>query len=169
MTVSWPEVITCRNGTRRRPQFSPFATPYLLICAAFWAGVDTILAGRTVLVIETEFIIALAIQSLLESVDAASVLVANSPGEADSMAASWADAALAIVELEADRPDLLDLARRLSEAGIPVLGLSADPQLAASGVPELPGTPVVLKPIPDAELMAAIARRLDQNPLPEVT
>jgi hypothetical protein len=38
-----------------------------------------------------------------------------------------------------------------------------------TGVPELPGTPVVIKPVPDEDLARAILARLNQNPLPEVT
>lgn len=125
------------------------------------------LAGHRVLVVETEFIIALGIQAVLEQLGASTVL-ANSASEALDKVAQWNSAALAIVELESNRPELIEFARQVSQSGIPVLGLSADARLSF-GVPELPGTPVIVKPIPDEELAAAVARRLGQNPLPEVT
>jgi CheY-like chemotaxis protein len=128
----------------------------------------TMLGGRTVLVVETEFIIALGVQSVLEALGASAVVVANSAADAHASAADWFGAALAIVELEANRPDLVELARQIAQSGIPVLGISADISLSF-GVPELPGTPVVVKPVPDEDLAEAIRRRLAQNPLPDVT
>lgn len=125
------------------------------------------IASRTVLVVETEFIIALGIQSVLETLGANSVL-AGSAGDAIHKAALWSVASLAIVEVELGRPELIDLARQISQRGIPVLGISADSRLAG-GVPELSGTPVLIKPVPDADLMEAIEARLAQNPLPDVT
>ena len=126
------------------------------------------LGGRTVLVVETEYIIALGVQSVLEALGASSVVVANSAADANAFATAWSGAALAIVELEANRPDLVELARQIAQSGIPVLGITADVGLAY-GVPELPGTPVVVKPVPDEDLAEAIRRRLGQNPLPDVT
>jgi CheY-like chemotaxis protein len=126
------------------------------------------LAGRTVLVVETQFIIALGVQTVLEDLGASNVILATSAGEAHANASAWGRAGLAVIELEANRPELIELARQVSQSGIPVLGLSADTRLAF-GVPELPGTPIVIKPIPDEDLAAAILDRLRQNPLPEVT
>lgn len=126
------------------------------------------LGGRTVLVVETEIIIALGIQSVLETLGAGSVVLANSSAEALARVDSWERAALAVVELEAHRRDLIELARQIAQSGIPVLGISADSRLAL-GVPELPGTPIVIKPVPDQDLEQAIGRRLAQNPLPDVT
>lgn len=126
------------------------------------------LGGRTVLVVETEFIIALGVQSVLEALGASAVVVASSAADAHASAADWFGAALAIVELEANRPDLVELARHIAQSGIPVLGISADIGLSF-GLPELPGTPVVVKPVPDEDLAEAIRRRLVQNPLPDVT
>lgn len=126
------------------------------------------LAGRTVLVVETEFIIALSIQEILGSLGATDVILAGSVADATAKAPQWAQAALAIVEVETSRPRLIDLALQISQSGIPVLGISADSRMAA-GVPALPDTPIVVKPVPDEDLVAAILARLGQNPLPEVT
>lgn len=126
------------------------------------------LTGRTVLVVETEYIIALDIQSFMEELGAASVVTARSPEDAHGSSGSWSNAALAVIELEDSRPDLIELARQISQSGIPVIGISADARLAR-GVPELPGTPVVIKPVSDEDLAEVIRDRLGQNPLPEVT
>lgn len=126
------------------------------------------LDGQTVLVVETEFIIALGIQSVLQSLGAAQVVLATGAADAHKLTPSWTTASLAIIEMEANRPELIELARQVSQSGIPVLGLSADVGLS-SGVPELPGTPVIIKPIPDEDLRAAILGRLRQKPLPDVT
>ncbi len=126
------------------------------------------LAGLTVLVVETEFIIALSIQGILEGLGATDVVLAGSAADATAKAHQWSGAAMAIVEVETSRPHLIDLAQQISQSGIPVLGISADSRMAM-GVPALPGTPIVVKPLPDEELVAAILDRLGQNPLPDVT
>ena len=119
------------------------------------------LAGRAVLVVETEFIIAMGIQTVIEGLGADKVIIAGNAHEAYACAARWASAALAVIELEIARPELIELARQISQSGIPVLGISANARLAA-GVPELPGTPIVIKPVPDADLVTAITERLAQ-------
>ncbi|MBJ3783260.1 hypothetical protein [Devosia sediminis] len=112
-------------------------------------------AGRTVLIVETEFIIGLGISSVLETRFAAHPVVCRSASEAFDRAAEWSSASLAVIELESNRPDLIELARSISQSGIRVLGLSADSRLA-SGVPGLPGTPILIKPVPDDTIEAAI-------------
>ncbi|SMQ72215.1 hypothetical protein SAMN06295905_2088 [Devosia lucknowensis] len=125
------------------------------------------LAGRTVLVVETEIIIALSIQSVLETLDAAHITIAGNPRDAqDDDALSLVG--LAIIELELHRPASFELARKLHSRGIPIVGITADFRLR-EGVPELPGTPVIVKPVPDDDIIRAIRLRLDQNPLPDVT
>ena len=121
------------------------------------------LNGRVVLVVETEFLIALGIQTVVQALGAASVALAKSPTEAAAHLVEWSSAALAIVEVESDKRELVEFARQLSQSGIPVIGLSADSRLAF-GVPELPGTPILIKPLPDSDLAAAIEKRLRQNP-----
>jgi len=121
------------------------------------------LNGRTVLVVETEFIIALGIQGVLQSLGAGKVVLARNPDEANAQLQDWQKAALAIVEIEADKIGLIEFARQLSQGGVAVIGLSAD-SIQSQGVPELPDTPILLKPVPDAELAQAIRARLGQNP-----
>lgn len=124
--------------------------------------------GRTVLVVETEFMIALGIEAVLEARFSSDVVIARNPAEAMARSADWANAWLAIVELEINRPELIELARQISQSGIPVLGFSANMDLKF-GVPDLPGTPVVIKPIPDSDLEAAIRDCRRQYPFPDVT
>lgn len=119
------------------------------------------LSGRSVLVVESEFIIALGIQNVIEGLGASDVVTAGTPREALATSTRWASSVLAVIELETARPDLMEFARQLSQSGIPVLGISADARLAA-GVPELPGTPIILKPFSDADLVCAIKARLAQ-------
>ncbi len=126
------------------------------------------LNGRTVLVIETEFIIALGLQDALQAMGAERVVAARNPDEANQQLSDWRTATLAIIEIERERPDLIEFARQLAQSGIPVIGLSADKRVS-QGVPELPGTPILLKPLPDADLAAAVRDRLAQKPLPDVT
>jgi DNA-binding NarL/FixJ family response regulator len=127
------------------------------------------LNGRTVLVLETEFIIALGIQSALQAMGASHVVLARSPDEANQHMSDWTSAALAIVEIETDKPELIAFAQQLARSGVAVIGISAD-DLRAEGVPGLPGTPILLKPFPDADLAEAVKVRLAQKPwLPEVT
>lgn len=121
------------------------------------------LNGRTVLVLETEFIIALGIQSALQAMGATQVVLARSPQEANQHKSDWTAAVLAIVEIETDKPELIAFAQQLAQSGMAVIGISAD-DLRAEGVPELPGTPILLKPLPDADLAEAIKLRLAQKP-----
>lgn len=121
------------------------------------------LNGRTVLVLETEFIIALGIQSALQAMGATQVVLARSPDEANQHRSEWTAAALAIVEIETDKPELIAFAQQLAHNGVAVIGISAD-DLRAQGVPGLPDTPILLKPLPDADLAEAIKVRLAQKP-----
>ena len=125
------------------------------------------LTGLAVLVVEPEIIIALGIQAVLETLGSPVTILAHSVRDADAKGAQWNDAVLAIIELEVDDPQTIEFAWQVSQRGIPVLGTSADASLA-SGVPELPGTPILIKPITDKGLAEAIQARL-QNPLPDVT
>jgi CheY-like chemotaxis protein len=117
------------------------------------------LAGQTVLVVETEIIIAIGTKEVVEALGASSVILARDAAEAQARTPEWSTAVLAVIELEVARPELIELARQVSQSGIRVLGISADTRLAF-GVPELPGTPIVIKPIPDEDLARAIRSRL---------
>ncbi|MBD8066690.1 hypothetical protein IC608_14545 [Devosia sp. PTR5] len=112
------------------------------------------LKGRTVLIVETEALIAIDIQSTLESAGAAETIIAFSATEALKLAEHWAGAALAVVEVEQNRHDLLALIRTVVQSGIPTVCISADSRLTA-GLPGLPNVRVLAKPVPEETLLEA--------------
>lgn len=117
------------------------------------------LTGRSVLIVETEALIAIDIQSVLESLGTANFVVAYNAFDAMEMGEHWASAALAVVEVEPFHPELMALARTISQAGIPVIAITADSGLA-NGLPDLQQVEVLLKPVPEAILVGAVQRAL---------
>jgi len=79
----------------------------------------------------------------------------TSPDEFHRRVQSWSGVSLAILEIEARRPDHIDLAKSALDRGIPVMALTADSQYR-QGIPGLPGMPVLVKPVPDETLSTAI-------------
>lgn len=126
------------------------------------------LTGRTVLVVETEFIVALSLQAVVETLGATHVVLASTVQEARAKCHGAGNSALALIDLDTDQANAMALAQDLLERDIVVIGMSADYDLA-SGVPTLSGTPIILKPVMDAALVDAIRLCLNQNPLPDVT
>lgn len=119
------------------------------------------LAGRTVLIVETEIIISLSMQAVLHGLGATNFVVLNNPADFDPQLYPWQSLGLAILEIEADRPDQSDLALAATGAGIAVLGLTADGHWKNS-MPALPNIPVVVKPVPDdilAESVTSLMKR----------
>ncbi|KKB07317.1 response regulator [Devosia chinhatensis] len=120
------------------------------------------LASKTVLVVETEIIIALSMDAVLRGLGAEDVLIATSPAEALRHTRDWGPIAMVILELETRRPENLSLAKSALEAGVLVLGVTADSQ-AAKGLAELPDIPMVVKPVPDETLEQAVIDLLKRN------
>lgn len=106
------------------------------------------LAGRTVLIVEAEIIISLSMQAVLHGLGATNFIVLNSPADFDPELYPWQSLGLAILEIEAGRPDQRDMALAATGAGIAVIGLTADGQLKKS-MSALPDIPLVVKPVPD--------------------
>ncbi|WP_338720594.1 hypothetical protein [Devosia sp. XK-2] len=119
-------------------------------------------SNGAILIVETEFIIALGIQNTLQTLGLSEVVLAKSPDEAAALLEDWSILALAIVEIEVDKPGLIEFALQLVRHGVTVIGLSADSRLV-DGLPELPGIPILIKPLPDADLAQTIRSRLDQK------
>jgi hypothetical protein len=115
------------------------------------------LAGSTVLIVEAEYLVALDLQNSLQASGAGKVILARNPSDALEKADEWMDATLAIVELEADRPQLRAFADLITRAGISVIGLTTDERLAE----RWPDRPILLKPGLDQHLAEAIRRALD--------
>ncbi len=113
------------------------------------------LAGQSVLIVESEIIISLSMQVVLQAMGAGHVTVLTSPEEFRIQGRMAHSPALAVIEVESRRHDQLDLVRTLRDAGIPVLGLTADSALR-NGMPDLPDMPFLVKPVPDDSLVEAV-------------
>ncbi|WP_240230289.1 hypothetical protein [Devosia lacusdianchii] len=121
------------------------------------------LNGKTVLVIEEEFLIALDIQRVLETLGAGQTLFARTVQEADAIAAQGTDIGLAIVEVRAGPAPSLELTHALVKSKVAVVLSTADVSLRR-GLPQLPDIPVVLKPMAEDDLVAAIGLALAARP-----
>jgi DNA-binding NtrC family response regulator len=117
------------------------------------------LSGQTILVVEEEFLIALDIQRVLEDHDAGQCVFARSITEALALRDRWIGYGLAIIELQANHTDGLELLAGLQTAGIALVVTTADLSLR-SGLPGVPGIQVLIKPFPEAELVSAIKEAL---------
>ncbi|HEY0032624.1 MAG TPA: hypothetical protein VGB81_05110 [Devosia sp.] len=121
------------------------------------------LDGTNVLVIEEEFLIALDIQRMLEGLNSGQVLFARSALEASSMHDHWSAVGLAIVELSLQPNAALELVQRLLDQRIPVVLCSAD-MAFSTGAPQYPQLPLVIKPMAETDLVAAIRKVLIAKP-----
>ncbi|HWU17435.1 MAG TPA: hypothetical protein VN155_07105 [Devosia sp.] len=117
------------------------------------------LNGRTILIVEEEFLIALDIQRVLEDHDAGQCVFARSAAEALALSERWHTYSLAIVELRPDHADSIALLRGLSQAGTNLIVTTSDPGLR-SGSDVAPGAPTLIKPFPEEELLSAIGKTL---------
>lgn len=120
------------------------------------------LAGRTVLIVEAQYLIALDLQNSLEDLAAGEVVIAQDPAHAQDLAGQWTSCTLAIIEVERDLSEHIALAGALLRSGIPVIGLTADPDLRRH-INWLADTPILLKPVPSEIVTAAIAAVLSQK------
>jgi CheY-like chemotaxis protein len=117
------------------------------------------LAGQTVLIVESEFLIALDIQRCLEALGAAQTVFARNTVEALDAIGRWPGFVLALVEIHHEHDDDAALLRGLGEAGVKLVLLSSDATLRR-GNPGFPGAPVVMKPFLEEDLAGAIERAL---------
>ena len=116
------------------------------------------LNGQTILVVEAEFLIALDIQRMLEGLGAGQMLFARAAHEVQELAPRWPTIGLAIVEIGPNFSETT-LVHGLLAENIPVICSAADSALR-QGHPDFPGVPVVIKPMSDEDLAAAIAAAL---------
>ena len=116
------------------------------------------LAGRSTLVVEDEYLIALEIQRVLEGVGAAAIIGAGSVGV--DLAAQAGHFDLAIVSIGPDSVEEHALCQSLRARGTAVVALSGANE-HSGGVPGLEAIPVVIKPFTDEELIAAALVALD--------
>lgn len=117
------------------------------------------LTDQTALVVEEEFLIALDIQRMLEALGVGQTLFARTPAEAEQLRARWPEVALAVVEVRTGDAQALALAEGLMTTGIPTVLITADIN-ARHGIAGMLALPVVIKPIPEADMATAIRRAL---------
>ena len=117
------------------------------------------LNGRTALVVEEEFLIALDIQRMLESLGIGRTLFALTAAEAENLRAHWPEIAVAIVDIRSDDTDASKLVEGLRHAGIPTLLTTADAAAIPSAGP-FAGLPVLPKPTPEDALTSAVLKDL---------
>lgn len=112
------------------------------------------LAGRTILIVDAEYLIALDIEQRLENLNAGKVVIATSPASALERAEEWAGCALAIIEIEEDFSSSIALAQTIMRSGTPVIGITADGRLG-DGMARLEGVPMLIKPLGEKSLAEA--------------
>ena len=118
------------------------------------------LSGRTVLIVEAEFLIAFDIQRMLEARMIASMLFARSPLEASQHEQLWPTIDLAIVDVELDSAKILPLLLGLRQAGAALILSTTDSKMR-QGHPQFPGAPVLVKPMIEEDFHRAVELALD--------
>lgn len=113
------------------------------------------LSGRTVLIVEAQYLIALDLQDSLDHLAPGKVVIAQDPGHAHELAGDWLDCGLAIIEAERELPGHIALVGELLRRGVPVIGLTADPELGRH-VDWFAGTPTLLKPASSQSILALL-------------
>ena len=117
------------------------------------------LNGRTVLIVEAEFLIAFDIQRMLEAQLTGSMLFARSPVEASEHQALWPTIDLAIVDVGLDAEGILPLLLGLRQAGVALI-LSTTESKMRQGHPQFPGAPVLIKPMIEDDFHRAVSAAL---------
>lgn len=117
------------------------------------------LNGRTALVVEEEFLIALDIQRMLETNGVGRILFARTTAEAEQLQASWPELGLAIVEVRGHGTAAHALVDSLRRAEIPLVLTTADVTLGTSSR-AFPDLTILPKPIPEDVLASAIEQAL---------
>jgi hypothetical protein len=115
------------------------------------------LSGRTVLIIEAQYLIALDLQNTLDPLGLGKVVIAQNPSHAREVTDDWEDIGLAIVEVERELPEHIALIGDLLRRGVPVIGLTADSHLELH-LNWFAGTPVLLKPSPSEHTLTLVAQ-----------
>jgi len=112
-----------------------------------------------VLVIEKEFLIALDIQRMLETLEAGEIVLARNFADAAQLEHHWPRIKLAIVEVTLDPQPACALVERLLANGIAVVLASGDTTLLAR-VELLASLPKVSKPMAENDLIQAIGQAM---------
>lgn len=116
------------------------------------------LGGKPVLVVETEFIIALDLGARLQDLGAGHVVLASDADAAWADRAAWSGAALSVIEVHETRPALAALAAKIAALGVPVIQITTDAGVLSRRETAL--GPVLLKPVAQDALEAAVSTAL---------
>ena len=109
------------------------------------------IAGKRVIIVESEFLIALDIQRILENDGAASTSFARSAAELNQIADRWHEFDLAIVEVTDLRSANVKLAGTLANSGLATVLTTA----GVSRSTAIAGFPIVAKPFTETDLLQA--------------
>ena len=117
------------------------------------------LTGQKVLIVESEFLIALDIQRCLEAFGATQTVFARNTAEVLDAIHHWPSFSVALVEVRYQQGDDAVLLRGLFDAGVKLVLLTADATLRR-GHSDFPAAPVVMKPFLDDDLASALKQAL---------
>lgn len=120
------------------------------------------LKGRTTIVVEEEFLIALDLQRMLEGLGAGQTLFARTPAEARQLISNWPDLALAVVEARMGNPATMTLIDALVAAKVPVLLTTGDLGTRQK-LANRDGVTVVIKPVSEEDFAGVVARVLTNH------
>ncbi len=111
--------------------------------------------GKTALIVEAEFLIALDLQRMLEGLGFTETLLARDVAEARGFLARRPDLAVAVVECRLNDADRLDLVTELHAGSVPTVTITSDAELR-HGIQGLDAVPVLGKPVAEDQLGFAI-------------
>ena len=117
------------------------------------------LTGHTVLIVESQFLIALDIQRCLEAFGVTQTVFARNAAEVLYAIDRCPSFSVALVEIRYQHDDDAVLLRALSEAGAKLVLLTADATLRR-GLSDFPAAPVVMKPFLEDDLASALKQAL---------
>lgn len=122
------------------------------------------LKGRTALIVEEEFLIALDIQRMLENAGAGQTLFARTAAEATLLCTNRSDIAVAVIELRRHDAATRELLESLRAATIPIVLITSDAALPqAPGLFQVSDLALVIKPVPEDALANALRQALRQQ------
>jgi CheY-like chemotaxis protein len=122
-------------------------------------GDSTALAGKRVLLVEDEFLIAIDIERILSELAGAEVVTAHHIGQALDIIASQGPFDAAVLDFKLDRETSLPIAELLGAAGVPFVFLTGAPAEAAN-LTHFDDVPVVAKPFDEETLLLALAKAM---------
>lgn len=114
---------------------------------------DKMLSSQRLLIIESEFLIALEIQRIVEDANASQTVFARDFREAAALAHRFGEFDLAIINPPLEGTPQIETAARLAAAGPALVICTAGP--VVSTVVFLDGVELVRKPFADVDLLAA--------------